>query len=85
MQSGDEAGESKQLMQYVIDSSSTMKQQLKLIKRRLPQDENVIKSGLSTKTLANLKLGVEQLGKAMTAIFISSKLALQTVTSTGGK
>lgn len=105
-QSGDEAGESGQLMQYVIDSSSTMKQQLKLIKRRLPlvklhwrrlcfrvikiwkfdfQDDNVIKSGLSNKTLANLKQANEQVGKAMAAICISSKLVLQTVTLIGGE
>ncbi|KAG4072115.1 hypothetical protein HA402_015614 [Bradysia odoriphaga] len=76
LQSGDEAGESGQLLQYVIDSSSTMKQQLKLIKRRLPQDDNVIKSGLSSKTLSNLKQANEQPGEV---VFISSKLVLQTI------
>lgn len=49
------------------------------------QDDKVIKSGLSNKTLANLKQANEQVGKAMTAIFISSKLVLQTVTLIGGK
>ncbi|XP_037036210.1 dynactin subunit 1 isoform X2 [Bradysia coprophila] len=83
LQGGDEAGESGQLLQYVVDSSSTMKQQLKLIKRRLPQDDSVIKSGLSSKTLTNLKQANEQLGRAMTAIFISSKLVLQSITLDG--
>lgn len=85
IQGGDETSDSGLLLQYVVQSAESMKQQLKLIKRRLPQDANIIKCGLASKTIANLKHIGEQLGKAMTALFITAKLVLQTVTLNDGE
>lgn len=55
-----------------------------MIKRRLPQDNGIIKCGLSEKTLHNLKQSTEQLGKSLSAMFYTSKLVLQTIAISDG-
>lgn len=79
---GDETSDSGLLLQYVVQNAESIRQQLKLIKRRLPQDSTIIKCGLSAKTISMLRQTNEQLGKAMTALFIASKLILQSITVT---
>lgn len=79
IQAGDETSEIGLLLQYVLQNSDAVRQQLKLIKRRLPQDANIIKCNLSQKTIANIRQTNEQLGKAMTTLFIASKLVIQTI------
>lgn len=81
---GDETSDSGLLMQYVVQTTDSIKQQLKLVKRRLPQDVNIIKCGLSMKTINDLKQTDEQLGKSMAAISIASKLVLSMVTLSEG-
>lgn len=85
IQGGDETSESGILLQYVLQTTESIRQQLKLIKRRLPQDSTIIKCGLSAKTIAMLRQTNEQLGKAMTTLFIASKLVLQTITATAAE
>lgn len=73
---GDETSESGILLQFVVQNADSLKQQLKLIKRRLPQDAAIITCGLSEKTFANLRHTTETLGKCMSAMHHSTKLVL---------
>lgn len=80
---GDETSDSGLLMQYIIQTSENVRQQLKLIKRRLPQDTHVIKCGISMKTLQNLRQTSEHMSKALAVLHQSvkqvlSKLSLET-------
>lgn len=77
---GDETSESGLLMQYVIQNMENVKQQLKMIKRRLPQDPHVIRCGLSMKTIQNLRSLSEQLGKVMQVLHLTAKQVLQNAT-----
>uniref|UniRef100_A0A6B2EBH0 Dynactin subunit 1 n=1 Tax=Phlebotomus kandelakii TaxID=1109342 RepID=A0A6B2EBH0_9DIPT len=77
---GDETSDSGLLLQYVIQNVESIRQQLKLVKRRLPQDINVIKCNLSPKTMANLKQMAESLGKLMMVLFLVAKQVLHLVT-----
>lgn len=72
-------------MQYVVQTTDSIKQQLKLVKRRLPQDASIIKCGLSMKTINDLRQTDEQMGKSVAAISIAAKLVLQMVTLSEGK
>lgn len=83
---GDETSESGLLLQYALQNAESIRQQLKLIKRRLPQDSAVIRCGLSDKTIATLRQTNEQLGKVMSSLSIASKSILHSisVTSTDG-
>lgn len=76
---GDETSEIGLLLQYALENSEAVRQQLKLVKRRLPQDSNIIKCGLSQKTIATIRQTNDALGKVMTALFIASKLVIQNV------
>lgn len=82
---GDETSESGLLLQYVLQNAESVRQQLKLIKRRLPQDSSIVKCGLSPKTIQTLRQTNEQLGKAMTALFIASKLIMQSIVATAAE
>ncbi|XP_059611897.1 dynactin subunit 1 isoform X3 [Phlebotomus argentipes] len=77
---GDETSDSGLLLQYVIQNAESIRQQLKLIKRRLPQDINVLKCNLSPKTMANLKQTADSLGKLMMVLFLVAKQVLHHVT-----
>lgn len=70
---GDETSDSGLLMQYIIQNVETSRQQLKLIKRRLPQDQSITKCQLSQNTISNLKQTSENLGKAMLVMYLSAK------------
>lgn len=78
---GDETSESGLLLQYALQNADTIRQQLKLIKRRLPQDSTIIRCGLSDKTIATLRQTNEQLGKVMSTLFIAAKAILHTVSA----
>lgn len=79
---GDETSESGLLLQYALQNADSIRQQLKLIKRRLPQDSAVIRCGLSDKTIATLRQTNEQLGKVMSTLYIASKAILHSVSAT---
>lgn len=78
---GDETSESGLLLQYALQNAETIRQQLKLIKRRLPQDSTIIRCGLSDKTIATLRQTNEQLGKVMSTLFIAAKAILHTISA----
>lgn len=59
----------------------TVRQQLKLIKRRLPQDNSITKCNLSSEMLSNLKHTVESLSKLMGLMSLASKCITQFVIS----
>lgn len=82
---GDETSESGLLLQYALQNAETIRQQLKLIKRRLPQDSSVIRCGLSDKTIATLRQTNEQLGKVMSTLFIASKAILNSISVTAAE
>lgn len=52
--STDATSKSGHLMQFIVQTIETIKQQVKLVKRRLPQNASVTKYNLSQKTLLNL-------------------------------
>ncbi|XP_065076699.1 dynactin subunit 1 isoform X3 [Ochlerotatus camptorhynchus] len=81
IQGGDETSDSGLLMQYITQNVDSVKQQLKLVKRRLPQDVSVTKCNLSMNTLQNLKKTAEALNKLMSAMFYSAKQVIQMVTA----
>lgn len=69
----DATSESGLLMQFIVQNVETIKQQVKLVKRRLPQDASVIKCNLSPKTLLNLRAISESLNKVMNLLYLVSK------------
>lgn len=74
---GDETSDSGLLLQYILQNSESIAQQLKLIKRRLPQDSSITSCNLSEKMIATIRQTNEQLGKTMTTLFYASKLIMQ--------
>jgi len=81
IQGGDETSESGLLLQFIIQNTESIKQQLKLIKRRLPLDASVTKCNLSANTLQTLKQTVENLSKVSNLMFLSAKHVIAYVTS----
>lgn len=77
---GDETSESGLLMQYINQIIEQIKQQIKLVKRRLPQDAAITKISLSQKTLQNLKITSDGLAKIMNVLSLVSKEVIQYVT-----
>lgn len=82
---GDETSESGLLLQYALQNAESIRQQLKLIKRRLPQDSTVIRCGLSDKTIATLRQTNENLGKSMNTLFLASKAVLHSISVTSAE
>lgn len=85
IQGGDETSESGLLLQYALQNADSMRQQLKLIKRRLPQDAAINKCGLSDKTIATIRHTNEQLGKVMTTLFYASKAVMVWMSTTAAE
>ncbi|KAL7049117.1 hypothetical protein ACKWTF_003606 [Chironomus riparius] len=81
IQGGDETSESGLLLQFVIQTCDNIRQQLKLIKRRLPQDIGVTKCNLSMNTLQNLKTTVDNYSKLLTLMHLTSKHVIAYITS----
>lgn len=77
---GDETSESGLLLQYVIQNTESIRQQLKLVKRRLPQDPSIIKCNLSAKKIENLRTTGDNLRKIMTVLYYVSKQTLHLIT-----
>jgi dynactin 1 len=71
------------LLQFVIQTNESIKQQLKLIKRRLPQDVSVTKCNLSPNTLQNLKTTVENLSKLLSMMHLTARHVIAYITSEG--
>ncbi|XP_058118563.1 dynactin subunit 1 [Anopheles ziemanni] len=77
---GDETSDSGLLLQYILQNVENVRQQLKLVKRRLPQDIAITKCNLSMNTLRNLKRTAEALNKVMGVLFYAARQCLQLVT-----
>ncbi|XP_053670945.1 dynactin subunit 1 [Anopheles nili] len=77
---GDETSDSGLLLQYILQNVENVRQQLKLVKRRLPQDVTITKCNLSMNTLRNLKRTAEALNKVMSVLFYATRQCLQLVT-----
>uniref|UniRef100_A0A182Q6N6 Dynactin subunit 1 n=1 Tax=Anopheles farauti TaxID=69004 RepID=A0A182Q6N6_9DIPT len=77
---GDETSDSGLLLQYILQNVENIRQQLKLVKRRLPQDVAITKCNLSMNTLRNLKRTAEALNKVMSVLFYANRHCLQLVT-----
>uniref|UniRef100_A0A182J6P7 Dynactin subunit 1 n=1 Tax=Anopheles atroparvus TaxID=41427 RepID=A0A182J6P7_ANOAO len=77
---GDETSDSGLLLQYILQNVENVRQQLKLVKRRLPQDVGITKCNLSMNTLRNLKRTAEALNKVMGVLFYAARQCLQLVT-----
>lgn len=69
------------LIQYITDNIETIKQQIKLIKRRLPHDQNVVKCGISAHKLDSIRHLIQNISRVMASIHISKKLALNQIVS----
>uniref|UniRef100_A0A182S043 Dynactin subunit 1 n=1 Tax=Anopheles funestus TaxID=62324 RepID=A0A182S043_ANOFN len=65
---------------YILQNVENIRQQLKLVKRRLPQDVAITKCNLSMNTLRNLKRTAEALNKVMSVLFYATRQCLQLVT-----
>lgn len=81
IQGGDETSESGLLLQFIIQHTETIRQQLKLVKRRLPQDPSISKCSLSTNTLQNLKQTAYHLNKVLSLMHLTTKHVIAYVTS----
>lgn len=64
------------LIQFIIENTEVIKQQVKLVKRRIPQDPHVIKCGMQQKTLDNIKNITGSLSKIMSSLHLAVKQAL---------
>jgi dynactin 1 len=81
IQGGDETSESGLLLQFIITNTENIRQQLKLIKRRLPQDVSITKCNLSPNTLQNLKQTADNLSKVLSLLNLTAKHVIAYVTS----
>lgn len=81
IQGGDETSESGLLLQFIIQNTESIRQQLKLIKRRLPQDPSITKCNLSANTLQNLKQTTDHLSKVLNLMNLTAKHVIAFVTS----
>ncbi|XP_065358824.1 dynactin subunit 1 [Calliphora vicina] len=64
------------LMQFLADNVESIKQQVKLIRRRLPQDLHVIKCGISPLKLEAMRSLTQQLSRIMSALYQANKQAV---------
>lgn len=70
-------------MQYINQNVENIRQQVKLIKRRLPHDSSVTKCNLAPKTIQNLRQIVENFNKLMSLMFSAARQVVSAVTIEG--
>ncbi|XP_054732491.1 dynactin subunit 1 [Anastrepha obliqua] len=76
---GGETSDSILLMQYLNEQTEAIKQQVKLIKRRLPQDQHVIKCGISPLKLEAMRQITQSLSRIMSVMHSATKQAVQVI------
>lgn len=64
------------LIQFIIENTEAIKQQVKLVKRRLPQDPHVVKCGLPQRTLETIRNVTGNLTKVMSSLHLAVKQAV---------
>ncbi|XP_037823080.1 dynactin subunit 1 [Lucilia sericata] len=67
------------LMQFLADNVESIKQQVKLIRRRLPQDLHVIKCGISPLKLEAMRSLTQQLSRIMSALYQANKQSVAAI------
>ncbi|XP_013107248.1 dynactin subunit 1 [Stomoxys calcitrans] len=67
------------LMQFLGDNVESIKQQVKLIRRRLPQDMHVIKCGISPTKLEFMRQLTYALSRIMSALYLANKQSLASI------
>lgn len=70
------------LMQFLADNVESVKQQVKLIKRRLPQDLHVIKCGIAPTKLEFMRQLAHALSRIMSALHLANKQSLASIVAT---
>ncbi|XP_005183529.1 dynactin subunit 1 [Musca domestica] len=67
------------LLQFLGDNIESIKQQVKLIKRRLPQDLHVVKCGISQTKLEFMRQLTHALSRIMSALHLANKQSLASI------
>ncbi|KAM8707622.1 hypothetical protein ACLKA7_014710 [Drosophila subpalustris] len=78
----EEAGatsDSMLLLQFLNEHMESIKQQVKLIKRRLPNDQHVIKCGLSPHKMDAMRALAQHISRIMSAMHLATKQALAAI------
>ncbi|XP_061401594.1 dynactin subunit 1 [Musca vetustissima] len=70
------------LLQFLGDNIESIKQQVKLIKRRLPQDLHVVKCGISQTKLEFMRQLTHALSRIMSALHMANKQSLASIVAT---
>lgn len=70
-------------MQYINQNVETIRQQVKLIKRRLPHDVSVTKCNLAAKTISNLRQIVENFNKLQQLMFSAARQVMSELATDG--
>ena len=76
------ASDAALLMQFLADNVESIKQQVKLIRRRLPQDLHVIKCGISPLKLEAMRMLSQQLSRIMSALYQANKQSVAHIVAT---
>nr|XP_014088318.2 dynactin subunit 1 [Bactrocera oleae]XP_036216315.1 dynactin subunit 1 [Bactrocera oleae]XP_036216317.1 dynactin subunit 1 [Bactrocera oleae] len=76
---GGDTSDSMLLMQYLNEQTEAIKQQVKLIKRRLPQDVHVIKCGISPLKLEAMRQLSHSLTRVMSVMHLATKQGVQLI------
>lgn len=78
----EEAGatsDSMLLIQFLNEHMESIRQQVKLIKRRLPSDQQVIKCGLSPHKMDAMRALAQQISRIMSAMHLATKQSLAAI------
>lgn len=70
------------LIQFLNENMESVRQQVKLIKRRLPSDQHVIKSGLSQHKVEAMRGLAQNISRIMSAMHQATKQSLAAIVST---
>lgn len=76
------ASDATLLMQFLADNVESIKQQVKSIRRRLPQDLHVVKCGISPLKLEAMRVLSQQLSRIMSALYQANKQSVAHIVAT---
>ncbi|XP_023176808.2 dynactin subunit 1 isoform X1 [Drosophila hydei] len=79
IQEAGATSDSMLLIQFLNEHMESIKQQVKLIKRRLPNDQHVIKCGLSPHKMDAMRALAQNISRIMSAMHLATKQALAAI------
>ncbi|EDV96654.1 dynactin subunit 1 [Drosophila grimshawi] len=79
IQEAGATSDSMLLIQFLNEHMESIKQQVKLIKRRLPNDQHVIKCGLSPHKMDAMRALAQHISRIMSAMHLATKQALAAI------